>query len=406
MNHGIPTLQRQLLQLKELHDAGILPAAQYEECRATLERRLLDLVLASDDAGPDAKAGPGGGTADSSGPAPAPERLPRRTLAVLAALVLSVAGAGYWWMGSPHGWGVEPVVPSEPAASSAEAGGGPHPMDDEQIGAMTDKLAVRLKAQPQDAQGWAMLGRSYTVLGRHAQALDAYRRAVALRADDAQLLADYADALAVLNNSSLAGEPMTWVQKALKLDGRNLKALWLAGTDAFERQDYAGAIRYWEQVVALGPGDSPQVQQVQSSLAQARELARRAPGQAAVAAQPPSALASKSVSGTVSLAPALSPQAAPEDTVFIFARAADGRGMPLAVLRKKVRDLPLHFTLDDSLAMSPAARLSSASSVIVGARVSKTGDAMPRKGDLWGESGPVKLGAAALQVDISGTVAQ
>ncbi|MFC5520181.1 c-type cytochrome biogenesis protein CcmI/CycH [Polaromonas jejuensis] len=404
MNHSILTLRRQLLQLKELHDAGVLPAPQYEESKATLERRLLDLVLASDAAGQVAPGAAGAG--NPPGQPPVPERLPRRTLAVLAGLVLAIAGAGYWWMGSPARWGGEPVVQSEPAATSPDPDGQPHPMDADQIAAMTDKLAARLEAQPQDAEGWGMLARSYTVLGRHAEALNAYRRAVALRADHAQLLADYADALAVINDRSLAGEPMKWVDKALKLDPRNLKALSLAGTDAFNRKDYAGAVRHWEQVVAFGPGDSDLVLQAQSSLVQARELGRLAASQAAAAGQPPLAPPGKTVSGTVFLSPALGRQAAPEDTVFIFARAADGRGMPLAILRKKVKDLPLHFTLDDSLSMSPVARLSGATSVVIGARISKTGEAMPQKGDLSGEAGPVNLGATALKVEISKIVAQ
>lgn len=396
MNHDILTLKRQLLQLRELHDAGVLPTPQYEENRATLERRLLELVLASDDAGQDAPGAASGAAAaaEPAAQAPAPGSLSRSTLAVLALLVVAIAGAGYWWMGAPDQWGVTQVDRNPSEAPGQMPANAPHPMDEAQIAAMADKLSARLKSQPGDAEGWGMLARSYTVLGRHAEALEAYRRAVALRADDAQLLADYADALAVMNKLSLEGEPMTWVEKALKFDPRNLKALSLAGTHAFDRRDYAGAIRYWEQVVAFGPGDSEHVRQVQSSLAQARRLA-------GLESAPPTG---KAVSGTVSLSPALSTRADPDDTVFIFARASGARGMPLAILRRKVRDLPLNFTLDDSLAMSPAARLSGATEVVVGARVSKTGEAMPRKGDFSGETGPVKLGASALKVEISEVV--
>jgi cytochrome c-type biogenesis protein CcmH len=93
-------------------------------------------------------------------------------------------------------------------------------------------------------------------------------------------------------------------------------------------------------------------------------------------------------------------QAKPEDTVFVFARPAEGARMPLAILRKQVKDLPLQFTLDDSMAMSPANALSGASKVVVGARVSKSGNAMPQPGDLSGQSAPVSVGASGLQIEI------
>jgi cytochrome c-type biogenesis protein CcmH len=110
------------------------------------------------------------------------------------------------------------------------------------------------------------------------------------------------------------------------------------------------------------------------------------------------------VAGTVTLSPALAAQAAPDDTVFVFARAAQGPRMPLAVLRRQVRDLPLKFTLDDSLAMSPAARLSMAPQVVVGARISKSGQALPQPGDLLGESAAVALGRSDLKIEIAQVV--
>ncbi len=408
MNQDIPTLKRQILQLRELHDAGALSTPLYEENRAALERRLLDLVLSADET-----AGLGASTtvasataADAAAPGRPGERMSPRLLAVLAVVVLGIAGAGYWWMGSPSRMGVEPAGLAG-AGGDPDSSGASHPTTAGQIEAMTDKLAARLKEQPQDAEGWAMLARSFTVLDRHPEALKAYERAVALRSDDGQLLADYADSLAVKNNRTLAGEPMKWVKKALQLDPGNLKALSLAGTDAFDRKDYAGAIKYWEQVLRFGPADSHYVVQVRESLAEARELSGLpAASKPASPPQSPVGLPGKSVSGTVSLAPALAKQVSPEDTVFIFARAAEGKGMPLAILRKKVKDLPLQFTLDDSLSMSPAAKLSGATSVIVGARISKSGEAMPQNGDLSGQTEPVSLGAHSLKLDIRNVVKQ
>ncbi|MEQ1657953.1 MAG: c-type cytochrome biogenesis protein CcmI, partial [Hylemonella sp.] len=231
-------------------------------------------------------------------------------------------------------------------------------------------------------------------------ALKAYERAVALRRDDADLLADYADALALKNKRQLAGEPMKWVERALKADPRNLKALALAGTHAYERKDYKGAVKYWQQLTDYGTPGNELVQQIAPGLAQAREQA----GLPATAAISPATALGTSVSGTVTLAPALARQASPDDTVFIYARDAQGSRMPLAILRKQVRDLPLRFTLDDSLAMSPAAKLSGARQVIVEARVSKSGEARAQAGDLSGQTGPVSPGATSLTLEIRDTV--
>ena len=222
------------------------------------------------------------------------------------------------------------------------------------------------------------------------------------------LLADYADALAIKNNRSLAGEPMKMVERALKIDGKNLKALSLAGTNAFEKKDYAGAVKYWSAVVKIGPASNPLVEQVLPSLAEARELAGLPPDTSMT--KPPGPVgpgaAGKTVAGVVSLAPALAKEARPDDTVFIFARAAEGSPMPVAILRKKVKDLPIQFTLDDTMAMSPTSVLSEAGFVTVGARVSKSGNAMPEKGDFAGQTGRVAVGSGNLVIEIRDAVKQ
>jgi cytochrome c-type biogenesis protein CcmH len=142
------------------------------------------------------------------------------------------------------------------------------------------------------------------------------------------------------------------------------------------------------------------LQPLRNSIAEARRLAGMAPPPAGAAAS----AAAAQVAGSVSLAPALKDRVSPEDTVFIFARAAEGPRVPLAILRKRVADLPLAFTLDDSLAMSPAARLSGAARVIVGARVSKSGNAMAQPGDLQGLSAPVPVGTNDLRIEIADVV--
>lgn len=399
MTHDIPTLRRQLEQLKELHQSGVLPAAQYEESKATLERKLVDLVMSGGtDAPPVAPAVP---VAASRSP---------KLLGSLTAAVLVVAAVGYWYMGSPEQLNVSPPGSVATGAVGVEKAA-PHATSQEEIAGMADKLAARMKDTPEDAEGWAMLARSYTVLGRHPEALEAYEKAVKLRSDDAPLLADYADSLAVKNGMNLAGEPMKWVNAALKLDPRNPKALALAGTQAFKTKDYASAVKYWEQVVEFGAPDSEYVKQVVGGLAEARQLGGMPaatdtkPSATGAAATGALVLPGSAVSGTVSLAPALSPLASPDDTVFIYARAAEGgQRMPLAIQRLQVRDLPFRFTLDDSLSMSPAARISGVKSVVVSARVTKSGQATPAPGDLTGESAPVPVGETGLAIEIRDTV--
>jgi cytochrome c-type biogenesis protein CcmH len=291
------------------------------------------------------------------------------------------------------------------AAAPAGADGNAHSITPAQIEAMIAKLAAHLKNNPQDVDGWAMLGRSYAVLGRHEQAVPALKEAVALRGDDAVLLADYADALAVVNGRSLDGEPSRLVERALQIDPDNLKALSLAGTQAFNHQDYKLALRHWERMAKLAPDDT-MVQQIQSGIDEARKLAGGAATPVAAAPGPkPAAAPGTSLSGVVTLAPALTAKARPDDTLFVFARAAEGPRMPLAILRKQVKDLPLTFTLDDSMAMTPAAKLSSAPRVVVGARISARGNATPQAGDLQGYSAPVVPGATGLKIQIAEVVA-
>jgi cytochrome c-type biogenesis protein CcmH len=392
MTETIESLKLQLEQLQELRNNNVLGEPAFDEGKAKIERKILDLVLhAKSDASP--------------APIPVASR-PRPTrllMAVVGACIVAIAALGYWYTGSPNAAGRGPVA----NASGAIGNNQPHATDFDQIAAMTERLATRMKEKPDDAEGWAMLARSYSVLGRHPEALVAYEKAVALRKDDSVLLADYADSLAIKNNRKLTGEPMRLVERALKLDPRNIKALAMAGTDAFERKDFRGAVKFWEQAVQTGPADSPIVQQVESSLDEARALAGlgvdiKSVGANVGVAAPSSAF----VSGTVTLAPGFRDKVQPGDTVFVFARAVEGSRMPLALVRKQVKDLPFQFTLDDSTAMSPDSKISSTQKVIVGARVSKSGNAKPQPGDLSGQPLPVALGLTGLKLEIKEQVTQ
>ena len=378
----ITPFRRQLAELKDQHAAGAIPQADFEQQTAALERRLLDMVLyeSADDAA-----------------VVAPRKVSGRWLAGLALGIVLLAAAGYWFT----------AVPALEAQMAAEGEGAGQPSS-AQIVAMVDKLAERLKKDPSDGEGWAMLARSYSVMERNDEALDAYAHAIALRKDDPAVLVDYADALGVKNNHSLAGEPMKLIQQALAIDPANIKGLALAGTDAFVRQDFAQAVKYWTEVERIGPADNALVQRVVASLQEARSRAGLpatpvAP-QATVAPQasaPGAKVGSQaSVGGTVSVSPALLSRTSPQDTVFIFARPANGGRMPLAALRIQVKDLPYRFTLDDSKSMSPSMPLSSSAQVMVAARISKSGDAIAQPGDLTGQVGPVAMGSQGIALEI------
>lgn len=166
-----------------------------------------------------------------------------------------------------------PMSGTSPGAEAPP--GAPHELGAQQIAEMTQRLAERLEKNPNDADGWAMLARSHAVSGNHAKAVEAFRKAAALRPDDPVLLADFADALAMTQQRSLAGEPITLVMRALKLAPDNLKLLSLAGTEAFNRQDYATAVRYWETLQSKGGADSVFFKQVQGGLDEARQLAKK-----------------------------------------------------------------------------------------------------------------------------------
>ena len=393
MTDPIPTLRNQLLQLQQAHASGALDAASYEARKAVLERQLLDAVMADS-----AQA-----VLPADAPAAAPTAAPRASAGLWAgvgALVLGVASLGYAFTGSPR-----VIGKTSEAAVAGRGGAGPGAADaaasteaaptQEQVEAMVAKLAARMQEKPDDPEGWNMLGRSYMNLGRPEDALAAFKQAIKLKPDDANILTEYADALAVKNGRTLDGEPTQLLDRALKLEPDNLKALALAGTAAFNRGDFATAVKHWERVALVGPANGELVEMARSGVAEARERGKL-PAAAAAANPGPG----PGLTGTVRLAAALKAQAAPEDTVFIFARPAEGARMPLAIVRTQVKNLPFDFKLDDSQAMSPAARLSGAKRVIVGARISKSGEAMPQPGDLEGLSAPVDVGAAGVVVEI------
>ena len=365
---NLAVLRDQLAELEADVARGVLARERYEQARNELQRRALDEAQSH--------------STQASPPRPASAW----TAAVLAA-------------GIPVGAVIFYLVVGSPSALLGQRDPG-HEITREKVEQMVASLAARLEKAPDDPEGWRVLGRSYAVMGRYPEAARAYERAAALIPADAALLADYADALAMAQGRSMDGKPLELVNRALEIDPDQWKALALAGTAALERKDYAQAIAYWERLRKVLPAGSEMEQSVEASIAEARALAGAAPAPRPKA----QAAASAKVAGRVSLAQGVAARAAPTDTVFIFARAASGPPMPLAVLRKQVRDLPLEFTLDDTMAMAPNLKLSDFPEVIVGARVSRSGSATTQSGDLRGQSKPVKIGTTGIAVVIDTTI--
>src|SRR5487761_2488208 len=320
--------------------------------------------------------------------------------ALILVFAIPVASiALYAMFGSP---GAMQIAASPPAAQTPASG--------PQIEAMVEQLAARMKSHPDDPQGWTLLGRSYAVLGRFRESADAYRQAAALAPSDAAILAEWADSLAMASGQTLEGEPSRLIDRALAIDPNNPKALALAGSAAAERRDYAAAIADWGKLkTQLQPGSDPEKEVGQmiaeAKAAQAGSTPAAPPASAPSASAPSQAdLAASAITGRVSLGPALKDRVAPAETLYIFARAVDGPRMPLAVLKESAGSLPKSFTLDDSMAMSPAARLSTAGKVIVEARISKSGSATPSPGDLRGASAPVEPGTHGVDIVIDEVV--
>lgn len=287
---------------------------------------------------------------------------------------------------------------TKPVTSTASGIAQNVPMTPEHV-EMIKALSARLEQNPNDGKGWAMLARSYAVMGRYNEALPAYEKAANLIQNDPVLLVDYADVLAAVNDKNLQGKPLELIQSALLIDPNNIKGLNLMGTAAFQAGDFAHAVAYWEKLLPLLPPDSPIAKQVNTSIANARAKEARPQSLPAQGeAQPVNGGAQ--IAGVVSLSPALAGKVAPTDTVFVFARAVSGPPMPIVVIRAQVKDLPQKFILNDSMAMMPTMKLSNFQEVAVGAKISKSGNATPQSGDLRGEVASVKVGTSNVQLVI------
>ncbi len=377
--------RQQFAELEQDYRNAVLTADQFQAARRELERRLLEET----------------GSADGLAPGVVlPVKV--KTVAVLVAVVVPVASALlYWKLGAP-----QVITNPDVLMAQRSADGGQGAMSG--LTAMTERLKKRLEQNPNDPPGWALLARAYAEIGRHAEAVPIFEKAVQMSPPDAQLLADYADALAVSQGRMLKGKPEELIERAMKIDPNNVKVLLLAGTVAYNKKEFSRAATLWEQARANLPPqtEAAAIQELIDGIVEARQLAGEKP--VPMAAAKPSAPAkpaapggqAAAVTGTVTLAPALAAKGSPTDTLFVFAREVNGPPMPVSIVRATKKDLPFTFRLDDSNSPMPARPLSQVSSVVIVARLSKSGQAVPKSGDLQGMSQPLKPGAGSVHVTI------
>lgn len=383
--------RQQFAELEQDRATGLLTEAQYQAARSELERRVLEETDA------------GQVLAPSSGGV-----LNLRVVALSLGMIIPAAsGVLYWTLGNP-------AAMTHPAVSSAgsQRGAGEDTEMADSLNVLIEQLRKKLEQSPNDPIGWGLLARSYMAMERYADAVPIFERATKLDPDNASLLADFADALGVHQGRKLDGRPEKLIQQALKLDPHNVKALMLSGTIAYNRKDFARAAKEWEEAhLYLPTDDQESSDQLKASIAEAKRRLGGGPSMNMLVANPPmeeakpakpakQAGASRAITGKVVLGPNFSGKGALPDTLFVFAKDVAGPPMPVSIVRASSKDLPFTFRLDDSTSPMPSRKLSDIDTVVIVARLSKSGKAMAESGDLEGMSQPVKPGAENITVVI------
>lgn len=353
---NIAVYRDQLHELAADRRNGLVGDEQYASAKAELEVRLAEDALEQTEAAP-AVVGRGPWLAYGLG------------------LALPLAAFGlYFALGNPLAIQV-----------AAEGGDGPAGIE-----AMVRAAEQKLKANPGDARGWFTLARTYGALGRWPEAKQAYLKASALAPEEAAVWSGLAEASAMLQDSSLEGEPMRLVAKALGLDRNDPKAHELSGIHAFGQKDYAKAVHHWRTLLSLAPPDSDYVAELRRAIQEARHLAEQA--------GKPIDLG-PSIRGRIELAAALKAKLKPEAVLFVFAQPVGGQGMPLAALRVPAGELPLAFEFDDTMALG-GAKLSEHKQVRLVARVANAGQPAAAPGDLEGRVEKVAVGSRNVKLVI------
>ena len=268
------------------------------------------------------------------------------------------------------------------------------------LGILADRLKEKLVRDPQNGEGWALLARSYVELDRHAEAVPAFKQAIDLIPADAQLLADYADAMGVVNGGKLNPPTVQLIKQALDLDATNVKARLLTATVAFDQTRYGQAISIWESLIMEPSLDPALRQEITANIRDARRLMRGTPPSFSRFIPEQEPVEKKAINGIVHVAPHLMGNMLPTDTLFVFARPTHGPARPLAAIKSQGSTIPYAFHFDDSNSMIPGTSLSQSDEVVVVARLSRSGDATAHKGDFQGTSQPIRPGAESVEITI------
>jgi cytochrome c-type biogenesis protein CcmH len=374
-------------QMKEM-DAdranGLLSDEQYQVGKVELEARLAEDALAQEaqDKAPQASGG-------------------RKLGFALAGLVPVMAFGLYFWLGNPTSLIAIAEAQANPAAAQQVKG-------EHDIMKMIQQVEEKTKSNPKDGDAWALLAKTYAVVGHWPEALNAYEKAIALQPEKPSVMTGYAEALAIANNRVLAGKPIELVLKALEKDPDDLKGLELAGIAAFQDKGYAKAAYYFKRLHKLLPAESPYAQDIAEAQKEAARLANQVMtgmdnladmGKGADKAPAKAAAPGATVHGVVDVAAALKGKFGATDTIFLFARSAAG-GAPVAAIRATAKTFPLEFELNDGMAMNPDNALSKFKEVTLTARIAKSGDVKGAAGDLEGVLANVKVGSKDVKLVI------
>ena len=344
---------------REVED-GTLAPEDFDQAKNELEREMLESVVPE----PDAKSGSGPSTA---------------VAVCVAALLPALALGLYLALGSPDaiGWR-HPAVDRSGVEAAAQA------PDREALEQMAATFADQLSENPGEGEGWLVLGRTYVMLDQYDRAVEAFAKANALLGDTPDVLVDYAEAEAMVNNNRFPPQARQRIQRALELAPRHEKALWLGAFAAAQVGDIDDAVANWNTLLE-NESDPGRRQLIEGLIA-------RVSGHPPPLVTAPAATGAGAVKVRVTLDQDLSSQLQGSETVFVFARDADGGGPPLAVYRTRVEALPATIVLDDSMSMVPSLKLSDREQVAVTARVSLSGEARAGSGDLQGSITPVAVG--------------
>jgi len=264
---------------------------------------------------------------------------------------------------------------------------------------ITENLRLEMESNPTDPKGWYMLGRSYMLLQKFPEAAESFEKSLNIRPDLAETMLSLADALSMDNKGQLEGRPRALVKKALTIEPQNITALWLSGMAASQAGEYHEAIAQWQKVL-LNLGDKPEEKTaIKNLIAEAKgrlnadeKKKLSIDNQETTEIKQNNSSIKTGIKVSISLSETLKSQTTADDYIFIYAKAMNGPPMPLAAVRKQVKELPFELVLNDDMAMMPDLKLSSFPVVSVGARISKTGQPIPQNGDLFIEKTEIKLG--------------